>query len=462
MLIHASMRSNRPPMDYLMSASVPEPPGPVVSPPSSGRSPLPLWLRVLRWLGLSSLLVLAIWSVIWVLYARFLEQQLTALLEQPAPDGTVLRFGTSEMQGYPFGWHLHLIAPELDQPYTGTSLQADQLNIGFDLPDYRHYHWRIDGQTRLRLAVPAPITPRQPGAANVTGVSIGHVAITAGQASGSFELGPLGFRNPDSRFSDLTILVEPAMLTSAPPAPNATTDTSGEADKAPAIRLDAPSVPTDTENQAPDEENPLSIHVGDLTLALTSPDWPAAQAGETALTIDAALHDIRPSTLPRQLTEHGAMPDSIRQLAFNLSLTGPLPQGTHGYALNRWRETGGGITLHDLQLDLGDIGLTGEGIGGLDAQLQPAGQMNLQIRGFRTLLDRLLQEGSVKPAMATMLGTMFSMMARPGADGQPVIAMPLVLQDRWLMLGPIRLSRLPVVKWAREATGKPAIAEPAR
>lgn len=388
-----------------------------------------------RWrhrIGIALGILIIGWTIIWFGYARFLEQQAeNFFVNADTVVSQQLRSTSRSIKGYPFSWFLTLEAPEISDQQTGTRIVADQARIGFSLPDYRNFKWQAMGDILLRLPVPT----------NNSALPIGHVTVQAKRADGYFTLSNTGPRDPHLSFHDVTIsLGDP---------PNGLADKFGDENT---INLDQQT----TTSESLSFNGPLqSITIDEVSMALIAPVWPALKAGDPALTIDTNMINIAPNLAeddPRQAQLTRGANDQfgniIDRFGFQFTLSGPLPQGVHHYALRRWRDGGGTVLLDRLNIDIGDVSLFGTGLGFLDASLQPSGTVGITLRGHELVLNRLVTEGTIKPLMAEFTRTMLRQLITTDEDGNQVLSADLGVQDRWLKLGPIQLIRIPPVIWA--------------
>ncbi|MEO0392663.1 MAG: DUF2125 domain-containing protein, partial [Pseudomonadota bacterium] len=190
------------------------------------------------------------------------------------------------------------------------------------------------------------------------------------------------------------------------------------------------------------------VMVDEFRLALLSPVWPPTKAGDPALTIEAALNGID-GTLPEGSTRLplGDMAQGIERFHTIFTLTGPLPQGVYASALGQWRDQGGAVSLDDLLVDLGDVTVAGTGNATLDAALQPAVNLDMMVEGHQVLVARLVAEGTIPQLMADFANQMLKPLVTTDDTGRETLGITVGLRDRWLMIGPMQLMRLPPIQW---------------
>jgi hypothetical protein len=110
-----------------------------------------------------------------------------------------------------------------------------------------------------------------------------------------------------------------------------------------------------------------------------------------------------------------------------------------------WREAGGRAEVPAMTLRWGPLVIAGSAQGGLDAQLQPQGQMRLQVTGAAQVLDAAGRAGLLAPGPAAAARAVLSLLAL-AAHGGPV-PIPISLADRTLTVGQFPLLRLPLLDW---------------
>lgn len=108
-----------------------------------------------------------------------------------------------------------------------------------------------------------------------------------------------------------------------------------------------------------------------------------------------------------------------------------------------WRDSGGEFELRDVVLSNGPARLSGGAVITLDSALRPAPKGTVTLQGIKPFMDRLTALGFTSPRDAAIGQTALTLLAKPGADGQPEVTMPISSRDGWLMIGPLRVARMP-------------------
>lgn len=188
-------------------------------------------------------------------------------------------------------------------------------------------------------------------------------------------------------------------------------------------------------------------HGGTLSLGrldIVSTGDPAAAATADVSTWGVRLAAER-MQLPKGLLTACSGP--IDSLDADAELYGPLAPSPWPLALARWRDEGGVVELGRLQVACGELKLDGEGTLALDKEGQPMGAMSTHVQGYDAALDRLAAAQAIDPHVAAAAKILLRALARSDADGAATLNAPVTLQDRSLSIGPVKLLRIPPVRW---------------
>lgn len=120
---------------------------------------------------------------------------------------------------------------------------------------------------------------------------------------------------------------------------------------------------------------------------------------------------------------------------------GPLPGSPP--SLSAWRDGGGELDLRDFAISNGTARLSGKVVLTLDANLRPSPTGTVTLHGIKPLLDRLTGLGVTSARDAAIGQVALTLLAKPGADGQPEVTLPISGREGWLMIGPLRVTRIP-------------------
>ena len=108
-----------------------------------------------------------------------------------------------------------------------------------------------------------------------------------------------------------------------------------------------------------------------------------------------------------------------------------------------WRDSGGEFELRDVVLSNGPARLSGGAVITLDSALRPTPKGTVTLQGIKPFMERLTALGFTSARDAAIGQTALTLLAKPGADGQPEVTMPITSRDGWLTIGPLRVARMP-------------------
>ena len=143
-----------------------------------------------------------------------------------------------------------------------------------------------------------------------------------------------------------------------------------------------------------------------------------------------------------------ALGHRIASLALDAAVMGRLAAGPLRETLAAWRDAGGTIELTRFSMVWSDLALDADGTLALDAEMQPMGAMTVRITGFRQAVDALVAAGMLRPHEAITAKIVLGLLATtPPGGGPPRITAPLTVQDGGLYVGPVKMLRLPRIRW---------------
>jgi hypothetical protein len=180
---------------------------------------------------------------------------------------------------------------------------------------------------------------------------------------------------------------------------------------------------------------------------------PGANADDRTVTYELTL-EAADVGLPRAL----GLPlgGDVTRLALTAKLIGTLEAGPWPQALDRWRDAGGTLEVTRLELLYGPLTLTADGTLALDEANQPIGAFNARIVGAARTVDALRRRGLIEDMNAAAAKMVLGLMAREPADGgEPIVEIPLTLQNRILHAGPVALAVIPEIRWRKTERKKP-------
>ena len=172
----------------------------------------------------------------------------------------------------------------------------------------------------------------------------------------------------------------------------------------------------------------------------------AAKPGATTMTLNVTSAGI---VLPTSVAS--PLGSRIGNLQLVVRLLGQLPRGAGvplTEALEIWRDGGGTIEVDKLVLAHGPLRLHTDGTLALDHDLQPVAAFTARIQGFFETIDAFSNLGMIgarEAVTAKLLLGVFS--HRPKNGGPARLNLALTMQHRNLYAGPVKLLRLPLLRW---------------
>lgn len=168
----------------------------------------------------------------------------------------------------------------------------------------------------------------------------------------------------------------------------------------------------------------------------------ARQPDAGAVDLVLRLQDlaIAPETWPPAYRPLAGFGPEVQHFAADLSIEGaPPPEADARAWLARWREAGGDIELHRLELTWGEVRIEAEGTLALDREMRPIGALTAKVTGYEHLLDAAVALGQMRAKDARTANSVLAILARAGGGR---LSVPLTLQDGIVSLGPVPLARL--------------------
>lgn len=140
--------------------------------------------------------------------------------------------------------------------------------------------------------------------------------------------------------------------------------------------------------------------------------------------------------------------DRIDQFSIEGRIMGPIPPGTPAAALEVWREAGGTLEIEEATGRWGSVRFAGDGTFALDDELQPQGAAGVAISGYEQAIDAMVAAGYMTEEQGAIGKTMLGAFARePEVGGLKEVRVPVTLQNRKLLVGPIEFVELPPIEW---------------
>lgn len=205
-------------------------------------------------------------------------------------------------------------------------------------------------------------------------------------------------------------------------------------------------------------EGPAELRALQMRLETRS----SATDAEAALAITLSASGI---DLPAGLLQNpsiAALGRRVEELGLDGSLSGPIPlSDSIAERVEAWREGGGTLELREVMLGWGPVRGTVRMTLTLDDSMQPMGAGQVQVAGAGDLVRALVAAGVVAPR-AGQTATMAIGLAQrvPEGGGPPRLDLPVTLEERRLMLGPIRLLRFAPIAWPAAPDNPAEVADP--
>ena len=187
-----------------------------------------------------------------------------------------------------------------------------------------------------------------------------------------------------------------------------------------------------------------NMPVGEITVARADVDLERLTAENGDISHDFSA-DIASIGLSPALALFGTEISSVRA---DLVLTGSPPRQMRAGDLTRWRDSGGTLFIDHAHLAWGPVRIRLEGRVELDQNLQPQGNLTIEVYGEGAIIDQAIRHGVVGQFEAGALRFALGALTRPDEAGQMRLLAPLRVAGGRLSLGQIQLPvALPPVNW---------------
>ncbi len=135
----------------------------------------------------------------------------------------------------------------------------------------------------------------------------------------------------------------------------------------------------------------------------------------------------------------------------NVRLTGtiepPWPSNPARSDIEAWRDSGGAVQITDIHADLQDGGtLDLQADLHLDGALQPAGEGQISIGNYESVIDLLIARGLIDQDAAVMIKLTVGLVAAADEDGDPAaLTMPVRIENGQLFVGEFLIGQVPQI-----------------
>ncbi|RDD61904.1 DUF2125 domain-containing protein [Ferruginivarius sediminum] len=165
---------------------------------------------------------------------------------------------------------------------------------------------------------------------------------------------------------------------------------------------------------------------------------PAEGRETTDIGFDAAARQLL--LPPRADTPFGRQ---IESLTLDGVARGPVPEKLDAQSLHAWRQAGGKVDVHRVDIIWPPLRMTGDGQLGLDGRLRPEGTLDVAVEGLGPALDRLEKTGVIEPKTAAYAKMAIAALTAQQSDaGEGKVKLPLSFREGQVFLGPVPLWKL--------------------
>lgn len=331
-----------------------------------------------------------LYSAAWFIIADQLERGINRWSEDRRAEGWIVKHGAIKLSGYPLTWRAAVERPALE---------------------------RTKQTPRFRWSGPGIVLVWKPWQPQIVGIEV----------SGLHHIGTV---------TDQSWVVMPITLAGG----------DGKLTFGPEGRLVKLGLLLDGANIAPKPDQTILINRLQM-LADLAPRANSTPPTKPHLIPSLRLNaDIFGLTLPTDVKS--PLGRTIGKLAIRSTLMGRIPNGRPADALSVWQKNGGTMEIPHLELGWASLLVQAGGTIALDTDLQPVGAMTGKISGYSETADALVRAKLIKPGAALVAKFALGALSRtPPNGGRQEIDVPLSVQEGWLFVGPVKLLKLPRIRW---------------
>lgn len=160
-------------------------------------------------------------------------------------------------------------------------------------------------------------------------------------------------------------------------------------------------------------------------------------------------------TLPQGISVSGPSVDqsllSLSYLGFSGPVPSSFPEATTVESLRRWRDGGGLIDIKSFEAHKESLQVSGYGQLKLDSDLQITGYSNVTVRGHIAFMGFLENKKLIDPQQKLVTTSVLgSLSSKDPESGERFLKASLAIQNRKLLLGPIKILTIPAIEWPYE------------
>ncbi|HEY6432579.1 MAG TPA: DUF2125 domain-containing protein [Acetobacteraceae bacterium] len=188
------------------------------------------------------------------------------------------------------------------------------------------------------------------------------------------------------------------------------------------------------------------LTIGDVEGSLAVATDASSMNSAAALRLSAASITL-PAAVPWPLGAH------IASLAIDGAMTGPLPAPTApAAAVRAWRDGGGKLHIHHLDMRWGPLESSLIATVSLDASLQPVAEGRVVASNYGPALDSLAAHHVIGNDAALAAKAVLSLLAKvPGPGEPPQVEVPFTVRAGTVSARGIPLAKVPEVHWPEAA-----------
>lgn len=370
-------------------------PPPANASPESARKPRAPFSTFLPLIGV--IVIVLAYTAYWFVMSGILRDRIEAFAADSRGSDIVAQWETLSMQGYPYRIAAAFTAPHVTAPQTpenwswkATGLEADVLPYNL-----RHIVLKVDGDQTLQYSdTRGPIPLRHTIHARAEGTWASYVALK------------------DLPFGRLAIDVNKLV---ARRDTGTSLEPSTQSEQLTAERLQfhiRPAEDMDTRDIAATGSYDFALQGNDMAVSAIGPALVLGTQIDL-ITMQARLRDLPAgkSASPARLAK-------------------------------AWMRNGGRLTVSDLQIKWGPLDLWAQGNLALDSQARPTGNLDAEIRDYPALVQALVNQGIIRAQDAKIAQLGLGLVAQMQGKNDGAIAVPVVLKEGKLFLGPLLVARL--------------------
>jgi Uncharacterized protein conserved in bacteria (DUF2125) len=179
----------------------------------------------------------------------------------------------------------------------------------------------------------------------------------------------------------------------------------------------------------------------EAAISVAVPREPPRTHAEPALSLAVEAYDLQLPQIPAPFR------GTVDEVAFDVTVLGPVPDLPPRQAAEAWRDAGGTIEVEKIAARSGDLAVNASGTFALDREMQPEAAVSGSVQGYDRLIAELTAAGILPSGSSTLARLGLSLLAKPGAEGQPQIKTSFTVQNGEMSLGPLKLGHAPRIDW---------------